>query len=203
MHEEILAQPTANLFRKLSSYPWISEFYLAGGTALALHLGHRMSVDLDFFSTAMFDESVLIEKLLPVGDLEVFQKSMHSVTGSIDGVKYSFLGYTYPLLNKGTEFRGIAIASIEDIACMKLDALSSRGTKRDFVDVYFICKQMPLEKLIELFERKYASVRFNILHLKKSLVYFDDAESDAMPIMLHPVTWDEVKNFFVKNALSL
>jgi hypothetical protein len=201
MHEEILAQPTANLFKKLSSYPWISEFYLAGGTALALHLGHRMSVDLDFFSTAMFDESVLIEKLLPVGDLEVFQKSMHSVTGSIDGVKYSFLGYTYPLLDKGTEFRGIAIASIEDIACMKLDALSSRGTKRDFVDVYFICKEIPLGEVIKMFERKYASVRFNILHLKKSLVYFDDAESDAMPHMLQPVTWDEVKQFFLKNAL--
>src|ERR1043165_1813504 len=144
MHEEILAQPTRNLFDKLSSYPWLSESYLAGGTALALRLGHRMSVDLDFFGTVLFEESILIEKLSQVGKLEIFQKAMHSATGSIDGVKFSFLGYTYPLQNKSTELKGIAIASIEDIACMKLDALSSRGTKRDFVDVYFICKKIGL-----------------------------------------------------------
>lgn len=198
MHEEILAKPTRRLFETLSAQPWISQFYLAGGTALALQLGHRISVDLDFFTTNSFEESALVEKLASLGNLEVFQKSNQSMTGSLNEVKCSFLRYGYPLLRDRTEFHGIRIASIEDIACMKLDALSSRGTKRDFVDVFMIARQIPLQEMIGLFERKYASVHFNLLHLKKSLVYFDDAESDVMPQMLEPVTWDQVKQFFLK-----
>jgi predicted nucleotidyltransferase component of viral defense system len=182
----------------LSAQPWISEFFLAGGTALALRLGHRISVDLDFFTTNPFEESALVEKLASLGNLEVFQKSTQSMTGSLNEVKCSFLRYGYPLLRGCTEFHGIRIASIEDIACMKLDALSSRGTKRDFVDVFMIARQIPLPEMISLFERKYASVHFNLLHLKKSLVYFDDAESDVMPQMLEPVTWDQVKQFFLE-----
>jgi len=133
-----------------------------------------------------------------LGNLEVFQKSTQSMTGSLNEVKCSFLKYGYPLLRDCAEFHGVQIASIEDIACMKLDALSSRGTKRDFVDVFMIARQIPLPEMIGLFERKYASVHFNLLHLKKSLVYFDDAESDVMPQMLKPVAWDQVKQFFLK-----
>ncbi len=202
MHEEILAKPTRKLFDILAVQPWISQFYLAGGTALALRLGHRISVDLDFFATAAFDESGLVEKLAHLGNLEVFQKSTQSMTGSLNQVKCSFLRYGYPLLRDCAEFQGIRIASIEDIACMKLDALSSRGTKRDFVDVFVIARQIPLPEMISLFERKYASVHFNLLHLKKSLVYFDDAESDVMPHMLEAITWDGVKRFFL-NASNL
>lgn len=198
MHEETLAKPTRELFDTLSPQPWISKFYLAGGTALALRLGHRISVDLDFFTRSLFEESALVEELASWGDLEVFQKAAQSMTGSLNQVKCSFLRYSYPLLRDCTEFHGIRIASVEDIACMKLDALSSRGTKRDFVDVFIVARQIPLPEMISLFERKYASVHFNLLHLKKSLVYFDDAETDVMPQMLAPITWDQVKQFFLE-----
>jgi predicted nucleotidyltransferase component of viral defense system len=203
MHEETLAKPTRKLFDKLAESPWISDFYLAGGTALAMRLGHRVSVDLDFFSEKAFNEAALIDKLVSIGDLRIFQKAPRSVTGSIDEVKVSFLGYEYPILTTGTLWSGVTIASMEDIACMKLDALSSRGTKRDFIDLYFIAKQIPLIDILRLFEQKFAAIRYNILHIKKSLVYFEDAESEPMPKMLVPVEWRAVKEFFIQQALSL
>ena len=203
MHEETLAPATHHVFEKLAACPWISNFYLAGGTALAMRLGHRVSVDLDFFTATDFNESQLVERLRETGKMEVLQKAPLSFTGSLDGVKLSFLGYKYPMLKEGDGWRGIEIASLEDVACMKLDALSSRGTKRDFVDIFFIAKFIPLPALFDLFERKYANVNYNLLHVKKSLAFFDEAEGENMPGMLLPANWQEVKRFFLTEAATL
>jgi hypothetical protein len=203
IHPETMAAPTRRVFDRLAARAWILNFYLAGGTGLALHLGHRMSVDLDFFSETEFDEGWLIEELSSIGTLEILQKSRRSITGTVDGVKFSFLGYPYPMLKRGEMWNGISVASVQDIACMKLDALSSRGNKRDFIDVYFIAQQIPLAEQLRLFEQKYSVVRYNLLHVKKSLVYFEDAEDDPMPSMILPVTWQEVKEFFVGDAEKL
>jgi Nucleotidyl transferase AbiEii toxin, Type IV TA system len=202
-YENTIAPTTRHVFSKLAQQSWIPEFYLAGGTALALRLGHRVSVDLDLFSQSEFHEGDLILRLRNLGKLEVFQKAPQSVTGTLDSVKVSFLGYNYPLLNNGDTWEGITVASLEDIACMKLDALASRGTKRDFIDVFFIAKKIPFPHLIRLFEKKYSGVRFNLLHLKKSLIYFEDAESETMPNMLVPTTWLDVKKFFFEQATQL
>lgn len=203
IHEETLAPATRQVFEKLAECPWTSDFYLAGGTALAMRLGHRVSVDLDFFSGMDFNESQLVERLRETGKLLVFQKAPQSFTGALDGVKLSFLGYKYPTLKEGDGWRGIVIASLQDIACMKLDALSSRGTKRDFVDMFFIAKLIPLPTLLNLFQEKYASVNYNILHVKKSQAYFEEAEGESMPAMLMPADWQEVKRFFVTQAQML
>jgi hypothetical protein len=203
MHEEILAKPTQKLFGKLTGLPWLSDFYLAGGTALALQLGHRTSVDLDFFTGKPFDEGKMIENLAAIGKIEILQKERQSITGILDGVKISFLGYPYPILKPALSFQGAAIASIEDVACMKLDALASRGTKRDFIDLYCIGKTLPLKEVVGLFQMKYASIHYNLLHIKKSLAYFDDAEGDPLPDMLVPINWSEVKEFFKREAVRL
>jgi hypothetical protein len=97
----------------------------------------------------------------------------------------------------------VLIADIEDIACMKLDALANRGTKRDFIDLYCIAQQLPLPDVIVLFQKKYASVHYNLLHIKKSLVYFDDAEEEPLPDMHVPIQWNEVKEFFKREAVKL
>jgi hypothetical protein len=86
--------------------------------------------------------------------------------------------YPYKLLKPGSDFHGAMVASIDDIACMKLDAVSSRGTKRDFIDLYFIAKERPLPLLLGLFQERYGDVQFSLMHIKKSLVYFEDGESD-------------------------
>jgi hypothetical protein len=153
MHEETLAKPTQRLFQKLTGLPWLADFYLAGGTALALHIGHRTSVDLDFFTGKAFDEGRMIENLAAIGKLEILQKDRQSLTGILDEVKFSFLGYPYPILKPATQFQGTLIASVEDVACMKLDALASRGTKRDFIDLYFITKKCRLRRLLSFFKQ--------------------------------------------------
>ena len=147
--------------------------------------------------------SKLMEDLMVIGKLEILQKERQSVSGILDSVKFSFLGYPYPLLKPATLFQGVLIADIEDIACMKLDALANRGTKRDFIDLYCIAQQLPLPDVIVLFQKKYASVHYNLLHIKKSLVYFDDAEEEPLPDMHVPIQWNEVKEFFKREAVKL
>ena len=180
----------------------VSDFYLAGGTGLALHLGHRESHDLDFFSGESFDESMLMGRLVAAGSFAAEKKETGTVRGTFHETLVSFFYYPYPLLEPCVPTLGIRVASVSDIACMKLDALASRGAKRDFVDVYCIVQKtgLPLSRLLELFAEKYASVGYNLMHIKKGLVYFEDAEHEPMPHMRNPVGWDEIKEFFIASS---
>jgi hypothetical protein len=125
---------------------------------------------------------------------------LHAV---VQGVKVSFLGYAYPLLFSLRKFLGVQVADPRDIACMKLSAIASRGTKRDFVDLYAAAREVRLRELLDLFQQKYARTRYNTVHLLKSLVYFADAEMDPMPDLLARLSWDEIKGFFVREVPRL
>jgi hypothetical protein len=115
----------------------------------------------------------------------------------------TFLGYTYSLLLPLASFQGIAVADAQDIACMKLSAIASRGTKRDFVDLYIASQKFGLRSILQSFEQKFAEHRYNKLHILKSLTYFEDAEKDPMPHMLVPLDWKEVMRFFLQAAPQL
>lgn len=196
-HFETLFENTKQTFDLLGNQDFLKQFYLAGGTALALHLGHRLSADLDFFSKENFNEQILLQDLSKIGEFHLEEKSKQTIIGILNGVKLSFLGYNYPLLNSLERISNVNIAGIADIACMKIDTISSRGAKRDFIDIYFIAKEIiPLREIIILFQKKYASLNYNMMHIKKSLIYFNDAESDPMPNMLKSAEWEEIKNFF-------
>ncbi|MBI2034068.1 MAG: nucleotidyl transferase AbiEii/AbiGii toxin family protein [Candidatus Liptonbacteria bacterium] len=203
-HTEVLPEETKRLLPSLIKTPFISQFYLAGGTGLALQLGHRISGDLDFFSREEFSESLLVQKLSELGELRLEKKAEQTVLAVVNGVKLSFLGYPYPLLFPLEKTLGLCVADLRDIACMKIDAVSSRGTKRDFIDLYYIIKtSVPLADLLPLFAKKYASLHYNLVHIKKSLVYFDDAEGDPLPQMLKQVEWNEVKLFFEREVVKV
>jgi len=167
----------------------LSRFYLAGGTGLALHLGHRRSHDLEFFSGEEFGEET--------------PKAPHTLHGAVWGTKVSFLTYPYPVLFPFATFLGAQVADPRDIAAMKISALVSRGTKRDFVDLYAVSMHYGLEQALMLFQRKFIQVSYSQVHVLKSLTYFEDAEKDPMPEMLAPLSWDEVKRFFTGEALRL
>ena len=202
-HQEVLPKNSKTILPILSNSAFMSQFYLAGGTALALYFGHRMSGDFDFFSQKPFDESALISRISKLGKFQLEQKSEQTVIGMLNNVKLSFLGYNYPLLFPLENFNGLNIASVLDIACMKIDAIASRGTKRDFIDVYFIIKKTAtLTKILNYFEKKYRALNYNMMHIKKSLVFFDDADLEPMPVMLEPVDWEAVKKFF-RDSVSL
>ncbi len=174
------------------------KFYLAGGTAVALHLGHRRSYDLDFFIPQRdFPPALPRQELASLGSLVVLHEGAGTFVGTLNGGQISFFIYPYPLLEPFTEVEGVQVAALSDLAAMKLEAISSRGTKRDFIDLYQICQSaIPLREVIRLFERKYAGVQYSMVHILKSLQYFEDAEPDPMPEMLVPCRWSQVKRFF-------
>jgi hypothetical protein len=179
-------------------------FYLAGGSALALHLGHRVSVDLDFFTARSFDVATLTRRLARAGEFIQEQRKKDTLLGTFNQVKVSFFRYSYPLIDNGATVLNTRIAGVPDIGAMKLDAIGTRGKKRDFIDLYFICRTgHSLEEILDWYQEKYRGLEINLIHFVKALTYFNDAEDDPMPPMLVRASWSEVKRFFEKHAPPL
>jgi hypothetical protein len=195
-HPETITAATADTFHTLRDRSLIGEAYLAGGTALALRFGHRLSVDLDFFTPEPFDEDTFLARLQGMPDFSLVSKGPHTIHAVIQGTKVSFLGYPYPELFPAAHFEGVPVADPRDIACMKLSAIASRGTKRDFIDLYVACGHFELGEILNWFGRKYAKTNYNRLHILKSLMFFGDAEKDPLPHMLVPLAWEDVTRFF-------
>lgn len=202
MHPETIEPKTKRVLDALVRSGIIESFYLAGGTALAIELGHRRSIDLDFFSSKDFQTTDMKETLAGIGNLIVVGEEDGTLHVTIDGVKVSFLRYTYPLLYPLVDFEGTALADERDIAAMKIDAISSRGSRKDFIDLFVLLEKYPPRELLGYFEKKFEGIGFNTLHILKSLVYFDDAETDPMPMMLRDIGWETVKETVVNMVME-
>lgn len=199
INTEILPTNQQTLFNTLKDNTWINEFYLAGGTGLALQYKHRKSIDFDFFNDDDFSNETIIEKLRSIGEVQVQSEAKNTLHALVNNVRISFLGYKYPLLKEFIPVGYIKVADYLDIACMKLSAIVSRGTKKDFVDLYFLLKNLTLIELFYYYKRKYPVKDYTYI-LLKSLVYFEDADQDPMPILYEPVGWEEVKNTIAKEV---
>ncbi len=182
-----------------------SDFYLAGGTALALLEGHRLSVDLDLFSPTFEDP----ESLLPVVT-NVFPDAVTTLVAprtlylEIAGVSVSFMGYGYPVIEPQlTPDSGLMpFASREDIAAMKLAAIASRGSRKDFVDLWWlVSRYWTLERCLGFFERKFEAR--DIGHVVRALTYFDDAELEPPLRYLVEIDWETVKRDLTKWVVDL
>lgn len=192
-----LTSSARKLFIGLGREPWIGAFYLAGGSAAALHLGHRISVDLDFFSEQAYEVEPLVQRLQALGRLMVQQQSSGTMVGRLNEVRISFFAYPYPLLEAPIVVDGVRVVRLLDLALMKIVAIGQRGRMRDFVDLYFICRAgWSLDELLRRIPQKYTTVSYPSYHLLRALVYFDDAEGDEPPKMLADVNWAEVRRFF-------
>jgi len=190
----VLPGRVLRLWASLSGLPALGSFYLAGGSGLALHLGHRQSNDLDFFSRRHFRPELLARRLSILATPEHLSMGEGSVECWIAGFKSQFLFYPYRLLRPLQKTKYGTLADPHDIALMKLIAIGRRGSKRDFVDVACFLRKFPnvsLGELLELLPQKYGSM--NRAHLLRALAYFADAESDPMPRMRWSLKWDEVK----------
>lgn len=204
MSQEIISRKTKTNLEALKKANLLKDFYLAGGTGLALQLKHRLSLDLDFFTPRKINTKRLIQGIKRLGKLAVEKETEDTLICQFNGTKLTFLRYDYPLLSSLKTIEGIRVAAVQDIACTKIDAISSRGTKRDFIDLFFICQKVArLERFLKLFEKKYQSVHYNKIHILKSLSYFEDAEREPMPKMIVPVSWKEIKNFFQKEIKKI
>ena len=198
-HPIVLGARQRRVLKHLGPLMTKDSFFLAGGTAIALYLGHRESVDLDWFAERAFGDGVqLAAELKAAGvKLSVRGSDRGTLHASVSGVQVSFLEFRYPLLEPLRYFHegDCQIASLDDLACMKLSALAQRGAKKDFVDLHAIVhRHTPLAHLISLYSRKF-SVR-DIRHVLLSLTYFDDADREPMPRMRSKVTWDGIKKDF-------
>jgi hypothetical protein len=198
MFLQALPDHVRSLLKRLGELPTVAEFYLAGGSALALHLGHRISVDLDFFTPQEdYEQEPLIRELQRVGDLAVRQQRPGTLNAILEGMSISFFIYPYPLLEEFHTLWGIRVAGVLDLALMKLAAIGQRGRKRDFIDLYFICRSgTSLDHLLARMPEKFPRVAYPSYHFLRALAYFQDAEGDEMPQMLVPCRWSEVKRFF-------
>lgn len=180
-----------------------SRWYLAGGTALLLQVGHRKSVDLDFFSNQHnFDVELLEKKLLSTNQWSTSLRREGTLYGTFNKAKISFIAY--PFFSPSSDHikcGHIRILLPVDIASMKIVAVSQRGRKRDFVDLYWYCTNR--DSLLDVIRRatsQYKGQEHNLPHILKSLTYFDDAEADPMPELFFKANWNGIKSYFKKEV---
>jgi len=197
IHWNILDEERKNILPPLSVFAE-SGFYLAGGTGLALQLGHRDSIDFDFFKEGDFDTSLLISKLEDVFKeykIEITQNEKNTISCVLNStIQLSFFGFKYKTLKPFIETDYFKIASIEDIACMKFGAIMSRSLEKDYVDLYFILQLFNLKDLINLCKEKYLNIDSTLI--LKSLTYFDDIKKE--PILFkenHEVSLPVIEKF--------
>jgi len=202
MHIECLPPDGQKLLRRFKDIASDKHLVLAGGTALALQLGHMISVDLDFFTGDDFSTESLIQEINKFKlSCQILQEGAGTLTCIVNGVKVSVLRYPYPFMEKAGRVKGIPVAGILDIAAMKVIAITQRGAKRDFVDLYFIMQETPFWKVAANMMKRFGVERLTPLLIGKALVFFDDAEVDPEPQYLRgKPDWKDIKKFFRKNV---
>ncbi len=207
MFEQVLSKNAKETLAILGKSSILKDAYLAGGTALALQIGHRYSKDFDFFTRKKFNENILVQRIKKLApDFKIEQKEWRTILGRIKDIRFSLFFYDYPLIQEPREFSGVKIAGIKDLAPMKISAISDRGTKRDFIDLYFIVaaeKIFTIEEILKLYDKKFKALKENNLHILKSLLYFEDANKEKMPIMIKEVFWRNIKKFFEKEIKAI
>ncbi len=192
LYYETINAGTLQLLKDLQAINEFHNLRLAGGTSLALQLGHRKSIDLDFFGKVNFDELDINLLFNGFQSIEVVKKSININVFIINGVKVDFVNYSYPWLFPSISKNGLQLAQMEDIAAMKIAAITGRGTKKDFVDLYFLLKKFSLDEILSFYKQKYSDASEYLAI--KSLSYFEDAEPDLPLDMLIETSWTEVKN---------
>ncbi len=203
LRTETVADDTLGLLRTLMQKDYLKEFYLVGGTSLSLQIGHRISIDLDMFTSTDFDPKEL--KMTLEDDFPNFRVELerpNTLITTINDVKVDFIRFKYGFAHPIVQFDEIRLVNISDIAPMKLDAISGRGKKKDFFDLYFLLEHFSLKEMLDLYQLKYPNV--SIFHVIKSMNYFEEAENELNPIILDKkITWNKVKKTIMKEIQRL
>lgn len=204
MHAGAVSLHAQKVLARLGASGVLTDAYMVGGTALALQLGHRKSYDFDFCTNKGLLSRDVAASLARVGrfTIDILQPP-HTLIGEFETVKFSLFAYDYPLLDPFLNFSGVNLASLRDIAAMKLTAICGRAKKRDYMDIYAISQQHAFEEQFQWYDKKFGALGNNVYAIIKALGYFDDAEGDDMPEMLMPITWDEVKTFLLSESMRL
>jgi len=207
LHWEALSPATLQTFQKVEGLPFIRDFYLAGGTGLALHLGHRFSIDLDFFSpdksAVGLEQRDALRILLDDPTLNISYDSEGTFVATWREVGISFFRLPlYPLVQEPLLVESVRLATIEEIGAMKLAAIIDRGNRKDMVDLYFILQTTSIDELFKVAAIKYAQVHSFPVSALRALAYFTDAEALPMPQMLDRTPWSKMKKYLETQAMQ-
>lgn len=189
------------LLKKLMDEKMFSSFNLVGGTSLALQFGHRNSIDIDLFGNAEIEVDLFTDKLNSYGEVVVTQSTKNILITQINGIKVDFVNYKYPLLSDILIEDNIRMLSVKDIAAMKLSAIAGRGSKKDFIDLYFLLNQFTLPQILSFYEKKYHDG--SLFMVEKSLTYFDDADLQLQPLMYMDFNWESCKKAILEEVRKL
>jgi predicted nucleotidyltransferase component of viral defense system len=191
LHINTIPANTLELLKSIQSVPELRNFNLSGGTALALQIGHRISVDLDFFGNSPFELSEIISLIDKFGTIHLLNQSRNILVLTINGIKVDFVNYKYSQLGDIIHENNIRLFDLQDIGAMKLAAIIGRGRKRDFIDLYLLLQHYSLTELMSFYKQKYPDgSEFLVM---RSLTYFEDADKDEDLQMLIPCDWNIVK----------
>jgi hypothetical protein len=203
MHPEVLTRPAAALFPSLSRFP---GFYLAGGTALALQIGHRLSVDFDLFSDDEIDQALLqrVRRVFAEADITVLVNNADELTMLVNGVKISFLTYPFPVREPLAFYEGVRLLSVPEIAATKAYTIGRRGAFKDYVDLYFVIaeKHTALAGIIADAEHKFGT-DFNSRLFLEQLVYLADLDDAEVQFIKTAVTAKAVQTFFEERVREI
>ncbi|MBI2588264.1 nucleotidyl transferase AbiEii/AbiGii toxin family protein [Candidatus Berkelbacteria bacterium] len=209
MFEQVLPGHTKEYLALLAKKKILpSKTYLAGGTAIALQLGHRISFDLDFFTPQKFNEEVVLGNLKKIKGFKLERSVWQTIVGKFPGCKFSLFYYQYRLIGKIIDYRGVTIASPEDLVASKIAAISSLGAKRDFIDLYYLLQSKrvgDLSDCLKFYDQRFENLASQRLHILKSLDYFADAnqEKDEPKMLVKDYSWEKVKDFLREETRKL
>lgn len=205
-HWEVISMEMRHLLAAIGQQSFASHFYLAGGTALSLQIGHRRSADFDFFAETDEVKEKRADEIIHLLDpfsIQVIERTPGNFVLLVNNIRIGFFSYGYPLIHPPVHLENVALASIADIGLMKCDALVTRGSRKDFYDIFHIAESIPLAELLQLGSKKYPQFRDFPLMVLESMTLFDNADRDFQPLLFKSVPWEEVKSFFTQQAKIL
>ncbi len=205
LHYNAVPEETLGFLKQLQALPMLASAYLVGGTALALYVGHRISEDLDIFLPEGFETEMLAQEIQMLAerintDFVETGRAKNTLSGRIGAVKFDIITFAYPMLNEVRNIDTLRLASVPDIAAMKLSAVVNRGAKKDFWDVHHLLQLATLADLLHYFSMKFHTR--DTMHIVRALTYFDDAEAQPDPFALLPVSWASIKKD-ITNAVQV
>lgn len=192
---------TLELIRELQSKDYLKDFFLVGGTALALNIGHRKSIDIELFSNFNFDTQSLLENLTNDFQFNLFYSANNTLKGSVSEIKLDILAHRYPYVTEPLIIDGVTLLSNEDIIAMKLNAITVSGQRvKDFIDIFFLLEKNSIENMLDFYKRKYTLQ--NEVNVLKSLIWYNDVDLSDWPVMLKnlDLKWNMVKKEISKSV---
>ncbi|MEO8148727.1 MAG: nucleotidyl transferase AbiEii/AbiGii toxin family protein [Bacteroidia bacterium] len=200
IHEDAVSKPLMNLLQKLMQIESLRNFNLVGGTALALQLGHRKSIDIHLFGIGKNDLQGIQVDLSENYNATIKSASEIMFASYFDDIKVDAVNYPYQILKPLVVFNEIRMYDLEDIAAMKLSAISQRGSKKDFWDIYFLLEKFSMNEMLDFFKMNFKVT--DVSHALRSLSYFKDADNEADPEKIIPVKWNDIKKNLQMNYLK-